>query len=174
LKLDEHGYSPTALGHILCPSAGVKSHHKAAKLLAVLDGLPISGRHGNRLAEAIGLAMAAQRDGAVGGFVHHRRQPPTAPAPAVAVIGLEAQMNDPASRRQGLPARPSLVRSLIKESPYRAKGTEASGDNPDGAEAIRHVRAAALSDDNRPETCPLSRPASATRRHEGTEFRQAA
>jgi hypothetical protein len=106
--------------------------------------------------------------------VHHRRQPPTAPAPAVAVIGLEGQTNDPASRRQGLPARPSLVRSLIQERRYRVKGTGTSGDNPEGAEAIRHVRAAALSDDNRPETSLLSRPGSATRRHEGTEFRHAA
>lgn len=89
LKLDEHGYSPTAMYHILYATAEVKSHHKAAKLLDVLDDLSISGRHVNRLAEEIGLEMAAQRDRAVEDFVHHRRQPPTAPAPAVAVIGLD-------------------------------------------------------------------------------------
>lgn len=89
LKLDEHGYSPTILHHILYATAEVKSHNKAAKMLDVLDDLPISGRHVNRLAEEIGLEMAAQRDRAVEDFVHHRRQPPTAAAAAVAVIGLD-------------------------------------------------------------------------------------
>jgi hypothetical protein len=89
LKLDEHGYSPTMMHHILYATAEVKSHNKAAKLLDVLDDLSISGRHVNRLAEEIGLEMAAQRDRAVEDFVHHRRQPPTAPAPEVAVIGLD-------------------------------------------------------------------------------------
>jgi hypothetical protein len=89
LKLDEHGYSPTTLFHILYATAEVKSHRKAAKLLDVLDDLAISGRHVNRLAEEIGLKMAAQRDREVEDFVHHRRQPPTAAAPEVAVIGLD-------------------------------------------------------------------------------------
>jgi hypothetical protein len=75
--------------HLLYATAEVKSHNKAAKLLDVLDDVSISGRHLNRLAEAIGLEMAAQRDHAVEDFVHHRRQPPTAPAPEVAVIGLD-------------------------------------------------------------------------------------
>jgi hypothetical protein len=75
--------------HIAYATAEVKSHNKAAKLLDVLDDLSISGRHVNRLAEEIGLEMAAQRDRAVEDFVHHRRQPPTAPAPEVAVIGLD-------------------------------------------------------------------------------------
>ncbi len=70
-------------------TAEVKSHNKAAKLLEVLCDLPISGRHVNRLAEEIGLEMAAQRDRAVEDFVHHRRQPPLAPAPEVAVIGVD-------------------------------------------------------------------------------------
>lgn len=89
LKLDEHGYSPTTLHHILYATAEVKSHNKAAKLLDVLDDLSISGRHVNRLAEEIGLEMAAQRDRQVEDYVHHRRQPPTAAAPEVAVIGLD-------------------------------------------------------------------------------------
>ena len=89
LKLDEHGYSPTTMYHILYATAEVKSHNKAAKLLDVLDDLPISGRHVNRLAEEVGLEMAARRDRDVEDFVHHRRQPPTAPAPEVAVIGLD-------------------------------------------------------------------------------------
>jgi hypothetical protein len=89
LKLDEHGYSPTAMYHIMYATAEVKSHKKAAKLLDVLDDLPICGRHVNRLAEEIGLEMAAQRDREVEDFVHHRRQPPTAAAPEIAVIGLD-------------------------------------------------------------------------------------
>lgn len=75
--------------HILYATTEVKSHNKAAKMLDVLDDLSISGRHVNRLAEEIGLEMAAQRDRQVDDFVHHRRQPPTAPAPEVAVIGLD-------------------------------------------------------------------------------------
>lgn len=89
LKLDEHGYSPTTLYHILYTTAEVKSHGKAAKLLDVLDDVSISGRHVNRLAEEIGLEMAAWRDREVEDFVHHRRQPPAASAPQVAVIGMD-------------------------------------------------------------------------------------
>jgi hypothetical protein len=75
--------------HILYATAEVKSHNKAAKLLDVLNDMSISGRHVNRLAEEIGLEMAAERDREVEAFVHHRRQPPTAPAPEMAVIGLD-------------------------------------------------------------------------------------
>jgi hypothetical protein len=89
LKLDEHGYSPTTLYRILYATAEVKSHHKAAKILNVLDDLSISGRHVNRLAEEIGLEMAARRDRQTEDFVHHRRQPPAAPAPEVVAIGLD-------------------------------------------------------------------------------------
>lgn len=67
----------------------MKSHNKAAKILDVLDDLPISGRHVNRLAEEIGSQMAAQRDQATADFVHHRRQPPQAPAPEVVAIGMD-------------------------------------------------------------------------------------
>ena len=62
LKLDGHGYSPTIMHKILYTAAEVKSHNKAAKLLDVVGELSISGRHVNRLAEEIGLEMAAQRD----------------------------------------------------------------------------------------------------------------
>jgi hypothetical protein len=89
LKLDSHGYSPTTLYRILYATAEVKSHNKAAKILDVLDDLSISGRHVNRLAEEIGLQMAAQRDQATEDFVHHRRKPPTAPAPEVVAIGMD-------------------------------------------------------------------------------------
>ncbi|HVX12112.1 MAG TPA: hypothetical protein VHC22_13105, partial [Pirellulales bacterium] len=39
--------------------------------------------------------------------------------------------------------------SLVKEINYRAKGTEMFWNDPEGAEAILQVRAAALSDDDR-------------------------
>jgi hypothetical protein len=74
---------------LLYATAEVKSHNKAAKILEVLDGLSISGRHVNRLAEEIGLEMAAKRDQEVEDYVHHRRRPPAEAAPPVAVIGMD-------------------------------------------------------------------------------------
>jgi hypothetical protein len=41
------------------------------------------------------------------------------------------------------------MESLVKEINYRVKGTEMFWNNPQGAEAILQVRAAALSDDDR-------------------------
>jgi hypothetical protein len=67
----------------------VKSHEKAADVLNVLCELKISGRHVNRLAEEIGLEMAAQRDQATQDYLHHRRPPVTAPVPEVVAIGLD-------------------------------------------------------------------------------------
>jgi hypothetical protein len=89
LKLDEHSYSPTILHKILAATAAVKSHNKAAQLLELLCELEISGRHVNRLAEEIGLAMAAQRDQATEDYVHHRRQQPEAPVPEVVAIAMD-------------------------------------------------------------------------------------
>src|SRR5579871_693788 len=77
------------LHKILTAAAEVKSHDKAAKLLKVLCELSISGRHVNRLAEEIGLEMAAQRDQATEDYVHHRRQKPTTPTPAVVAIAMD-------------------------------------------------------------------------------------
>jgi hypothetical protein len=89
LKLDGHGYSPKLLSDILHVTAEVKSHAKAAQLLERLDEVSISGRHVNRLAEEIGLEMAAARDRATDDFVHHRRKPPAASAPEVVAIGMD-------------------------------------------------------------------------------------
>jgi hypothetical protein len=89
LKLDAHSYSPTILHKILAATAEVKSHQKAAQVLGVLCELPISGRHINRLAEEVGLEMAAQRDQATEDYIHHRRQPPTAAVPEVVAIGMD-------------------------------------------------------------------------------------
>lgn len=59
------------------------------------------------------------------------------------------RMNYPEYRRQGLPVTTAWMESLVKEINYRAKGTEMFWNDPDGAEAILQVRAAALSDDDR-------------------------
>ena len=87
--MDGHGYSPRLLSDILHVTAEVKSHGKAAQLLDRLDEVSISGRHVNRLAEEIGLEMAAERDRATDDFVHHRRKPPEAPAPELVAIGMD-------------------------------------------------------------------------------------
>lgn len=132
LKLDEHGYSPTTMYHILYATAEVKSHNKAAKLLDVLDDLSISGRQVNRLAEEIGLEMAAQRDRAVEDFVHHRRQPPTAAAPTVAVIGLDGG------------------RVLTRE-PGQGTGVHGQGWKEDKVACLQTMEGATFSDDPHPE-----------------------
>ena len=59
------------------------------------------------------------------------------------------RMRYPEYRRQGLPVTTAWMESLVKEMNYRVKGTEMFWNNPDGAEAILQVRAAALSDDER-------------------------
>lgn len=59
------------------------------------------------------------------------------------------RMNYPEYRRQGLPVTTAWMESLVKEINYRVKGTEMFWNNPEGAEAILQVRAAALSDDDR-------------------------
>jgi hypothetical protein len=58
-------------------------------------------------------------------------------------------MNYPEYRRQGLPVTTAWMESLVKEINYRAKGTEMFWNDPEGAEAILQIRAAALSDDDR-------------------------
>jgi hypothetical protein len=132
LKLDEHGYSPTMMHHILYATAEVKSHNKAAKLLDVLDDLSISGRHVNRLAEEIGLEMAAQRDREVEDFVHHRRQPPMAAAPEVAVIGLDGG------------------RVLTRES-GQGTGVHGQGWKEDKVACLQTMKGATFSEDPHPE-----------------------
>jgi hypothetical protein len=59
------------------------------------------------------------------------------------------RMNYPAYRKAGLPVTTAWMESLVKEVNYRVKGTEMFWNNPEGAEAILQVRAAALSDDDR-------------------------
>jgi hypothetical protein len=49
------------------------------------------------------------------------------------------------------------MQSLVKEINYRVKGTEMFWNDPEGAEAILQVRAAALSDDDRLRKHPHAR-----------------
>src|SRR3970040_535776 len=61
----------------------------------------------------------------------------------------EPRMNYPEHRRQGMPVTRAWMESLVKEINYRVKGTEMFWNDPEGAEAILQVRAAALCDDDR-------------------------
>ncbi len=61
----------------------------------------------------------------------------------------QPRMNYPEYRRQGMPVTTAWMESLVKEINYRAKGTEMFWNDPEVAEAILQVRAAALCDDNR-------------------------
>ena len=61
----------------------------------------------------------------------------------------QKRMDYPEYRRQGLPATTAWMESLVKEVNYRVKGTEMFWNDPEGAEAILQVRAAALCDDER-------------------------
>ena len=58
-------------------------------------------------------------------------------------------MDYPRYRRLGFPVTSVPMESLIKQINFRVKGTEMFWDDPAGAEAILHIRSAALSEDNR-------------------------
>lgn len=60
-----------------------------------------------------------------------------------------SRMNYPDYRQAGLPVTTAWMESLVKEMNWRVKGTEMFWNNPEGAEAILQIRAAALSDDDR-------------------------
>jgi hypothetical protein len=61
----------------------------------------------------------------------------------------QARMKYPVYRQSGLPVTTAWMESLVKEMNYRVKGTEMFWNDPEGAEAILQVRAAALCDDER-------------------------
>ena len=60
-----------------------------------------------------------------------------------------SRMDYPRYRQRGLPVTSALMESLVKEVNLRVKGTEMFWNDPQGAEAILQVRAAALCDDDR-------------------------
>lgn len=68
------------------------------------------------------------------------------------------RMDYPRYRRLGLPVTSAPMESLIKQVNARVKGTEMFWDNPEGAEAILHVRAAALCEDGRLDDYLATRP----------------
>ena len=69
-------------------------------------------------------------------------------------------MNYPEYRRHGMPVTTAWMESLVKEVNWRVKGTEMFWNNPDGAEAILQIRAAALCDDDRLKQHLRTRPGS--------------
>jgi hypothetical protein len=70
------------------------------------------------------------------------------------------RMNYPEYRKAGMPVTTAWMESLVKEINWRVKGTEMFWNNPEGAEAILQIRAAALSDDGRLKTHLQTRPGS--------------
>jgi len=70
------------------------------------------------------------------------------------------RMHDPDDRRAGLPITTAWMASLVKELNCRVKGTEMFWNDPDGAEAILQLRAAAQCQDDRQLTHLLTRPGS--------------
>lgn len=68
------------------------------------------------------------------------------------------RMDYPRYRSLGLPVTSAPMESLIKQINTRVKGTEMFWDDPDGAEAILQLRAAALSDDGRLDNYLAERP----------------
>ena len=70
------------------------------------------------------------------------------------------RMNYPAYRQAGFPVTTAWMESLVKEVNFRVKGTEMFWNDPEGAEAILQVRAAALSDDDRLSNYLRNRPGS--------------
>lgn len=77
-------------------------------------------------------------------------------------------------RKQGLPITSAWMESTVKEMNYRVKGTEMFWNNPEGAEAILRIRAAALSDDGRLTRLLTGRPGCATTRRPNQPPTQAA
>jgi hypothetical protein len=77
------------LNKIVQAAGQVKSHRVAAKVLGVIGGIAISGRHVNRLTEEIGAELAAERDRQTEDYVHHRRVKPRAAAAQRVAIALD-------------------------------------------------------------------------------------
>lgn len=69
-----------------------------------------------------------------------------------------SRMDYPRYRKLGLPVTSAPMESLIKQVNLRVKGTEMFWDDPDGAEAILQIRAAAISEDDRLDNYLSKRP----------------
>jgi hypothetical protein len=95
--------------------------------------------------------------------------PPTDPRRAVAEAlsyfgHNEGRMKYPEYRRQGLPTTSSLVESLVGQVNARVKSKQKYWNRGAGAEAILHLRAAVLSEDDRLDRYFAQRPGSPYRR----------
>ena len=78
------------------------------------------------------------------------------------------RMKYAAYRQEGLPTTSAWMESAVKEINYRVKGTEMFWNNPEGAEAILQIRAAALCDDSRLVRSLMHRPGQPTLRRSVT------
>jgi hypothetical protein len=89
LRLNEHGYSQAVLAKLVEAGGELKSFAVAARMVQRLAEIDISARHLGRLTEEVGRDMAAERDRRVEDYLHHRRQPPAAPAPAAVAVTVD-------------------------------------------------------------------------------------
>lgn len=87
--MDTHGYSPSILNKIVQTAGHVKSYQVAAKVLRLVGNIAISGRHVNRLSEAIGTELKEKRDRETADYVHHRRKKPSTVVPQVVAVALD-------------------------------------------------------------------------------------
>ena len=82
-----------------------------------------------------------------------------------------SRMNYPEYRCSGLPVTTAWMESLVKEINWRVKWTEMFWNNPEGAEPMLQVRAAALCDDDRLKIHLQTRPGTPfTRRPQPTKL----
>jgi hypothetical protein len=87
------------------------------------------------------------------------QEPPTVLAPTINDLeNHRDRMKDPEYRRAGWPVTTAGLESLVKEMNDRVTGTEMFWNDPDGAEAILPVRAAAPRDDDRLAKHLVNRP----------------
>jgi hypothetical protein len=90
-------------------------------------------------------------------------------AEALTYLGNNRQRMDyPRYRRAGLPLTSSLVESLVGQFNARLKGREKFWNRPEGVEAMRQVRAALLSEDDRLGRHYAQRPGSPYRRRKAS------
>ncbi|HEX4608523.1 MAG TPA: LysR family transcriptional regulator [Urbifossiella sp.] len=94
-----------------------------------------------------------------------RRDPRRVVAAAIRYLGNnQARMDDPRYRREGLLTTSSLVESLVGQFNARVKSKQKHGNDPDGAESILTLRAAALSEDHRLGRFFAARPGCSSRK----------
>jgi len=113
-----------------------------------------------RVAEVLGALRQALRDHDVDPEQTLDEQHPCQPVLAAHryLTNHQSRMDYAEYRRQGLPVTTALMESLVKQVNQRVKGTEMFWNDPEGAEAILQIRAAALCDDDRLDLYLAHRP----------------